>query len=180
MRSIHCAYLLISMTLTMAQPALSIEKNFFQTPLNTQEMTIQGNDNIPFNSQLSAEYHLVFFGFTRCSAICPVVMSKLNGVYSNLKTPKKIKVILFSLDPTDTPKGVNQFAQQFNPDFIGVTGNIDQIEKATDLFSTLAWAESQSIIQHSGFVSLVDSEGQILQHISEEQIDELSHFINAL
>lgn len=73
---------------------------------------------------------LVFFGYTHCPDICQVVMSSLASALTRLdeKDRDQVDVVFVTTDPArDTEKVLRQYLDNFDPTFIGLTGDLDTI-----------------------------------------------------
>jgi protein SCO1/2 len=75
---------------------------------------------------------LVFFGYTHCPDICPMVMSSLASALTRLSDSdkSKVQVVFVTTDPSrDTPAVLRRYLDRYNKAFIGLTGPIDEISK---------------------------------------------------
>ena len=125
--------------------------------------------NKPFaNQQLTGQWSLLFFGFTRCGMICPTTMSMLGEMYQELEKDKANpmpNVILVSVDPeNDTPADMNKYVTSFNPKFMGLTGKPDEIQKFARQMMVLYTKVKQKgvdTIDHSGTILLINPEGKL-------------------
>jgi len=73
---------------------------------------------------------LVFFGYTHCPDICGIVMSTMASAVTRLSEDERddVDVVFVTTDPSrDTPTVVHDYATNFDPGFIGVTGPIETI-----------------------------------------------------
>jgi protein SCO1/2 len=73
---------------------------------------------------------LVFFGYTHCPDICPMVMTNLASAMSRLSDDdrKKVDVVFVTTDPArDTPAVLRGYLKHFDPGFIGLTGDLQTI-----------------------------------------------------
>jgi protein SCO1/2 len=73
---------------------------------------------------------LVFFGYTHCPDICGIVMSTMASAVTRLGEDERedVDVVFVTTDPSrDTPTVVHDYATNFDPGFIGVTGPIETI-----------------------------------------------------
>ncbi|GEP37193.1 SCO family protein [Nocardioides psychrotolerans] len=73
---------------------------------------------------------LVFFGYSNCPDICQTVMGQLAGAINRLDDAdrEQVEVIFVTTDPArDTETALRRYLDRFNPDFIGLTGDIDTI-----------------------------------------------------
>ena len=87
------------------------------------------------NKNLKNQWSIVFFGYTHCPDVCPTTLALLNQVDQVLKKEKGIilpKTIFISVDPErDTMEQLAAYVTYFNPEFIGVRGNIQQLQSLT-------------------------------------------------
>lgn len=75
---------------------------------------------------------IVFFGYTNCPDVCQVVMGAITSAYLRLPEADRarIRVVFVSTDPArDTPQALKSYLARFNTDFIGATGDIDDIDR---------------------------------------------------
>lgn len=75
---------------------------------------------------------LVFFGYTHCPDICPMVMANLASAMTRLDADerKKVDVVFVTTDPSrDTPEVLRRYLDRYDEDFIGLTGPIGTIAK---------------------------------------------------
>ena len=73
---------------------------------------------------------LVFFGYTRCPDVCGQVMATLAGAMARLSDAdrERVEVVFVTTDPArDDEQVVEAYADRFDPDFVGLTGDLDDI-----------------------------------------------------
>jgi hypothetical protein len=73
----------------------------------------------------------VYFGFTHCPDICPDELDKMALMYDKVveQCGKVLLPLMITCDPArDTPKVLKEYLQEFHPEFIGLTGDYDQIK----------------------------------------------------
>jgi protein SCO1/2 len=73
---------------------------------------------------------LVFFGYTNCPDICPMVLKNLASAMTRLddKDRDQVDVVFVTTDPErDTPDVLRRYLEHIDPSFVGVTGPIDEI-----------------------------------------------------
>ena len=76
-----------------------------------------------------------FFGYTRCPDICPLVMADLAVAVARLpgRRPGDVQVVLVTSDPArDDPAVLRAYLDRFDPDFTGLTGDLDTIVAVAD------------------------------------------------
>ena len=108
----------------------------FETPRAVEWQGLQNHKGQTFsNENLQGGWTLVYFGYTFCPDICPITLSQWNKLDAKLKEDnpelaKKVRYVMVSVDPRrDTVEKLNAYVPHFNPDFIGVTGDMKSIHK---------------------------------------------------
>lgn len=74
---------------------------------------------------------LVFFGYTNCPDICGTVLGNLGSALTRLdeEDREQVEVVFVTTDPArDTGEVVRDYLDRFDPSFIGVTGELADIE----------------------------------------------------
>jgi len=121
-------------------PVLETGKALAQ-PMELVAFDLLDHTGKPFQyKDLKEEWSLIFFGYSKCPDVCPTTVFKLTEIYRILDEDKAIKqqpqVIFVSIDPDrDKPETLKEYLASFNPEFIGVTGNLDEINKLTTKLS---------------------------------------------
>lgn len=83
------------------------------------------------NAALTGHWSLVLFGYTFCPDVCPTLLADLRQLVALLPQERRqqIRVVMVSVDPhRDTPEQLRRYLGFFNPDFIGVTGELTDIQ----------------------------------------------------
>ncbi len=113
---------------------------------------------------------LLFFGYSRCPDICPstlVMVKQLFKDYAELNASQKISFVFVSLDPqSDSTEALGQFLNKFDPRFIGLTGDaqeIDALAKSCRVhsFPEISSKTSKQTIDHSASLLLINPEGRL-------------------
>ena len=100
-------------------------------PYAVPDVTLTDTDGEPFDLAQQDKRTLVFFGYTNCPDICQVVMSTVASSVARLPEAdqEKVQVVFVTTDPArDTEQAMRTYLDRFDPDFIGVTGPLDQID----------------------------------------------------
>jgi len=100
-------------------------------------------------SDTRGEPVLLFFGFTRCTSICPTVMHKVEAAPA--------QVVFVTVDPSDDPARLDAWLP---PDAIGLTGDEDALAQVRTAYGAFAEG-SGTEIEHSGQVFGLDRAGQL-------------------
>ena len=113
------------------QPSL-ITTFVYPEPKSLPEFELMDQYNQPFNNQqLVGKWSVVFFGYTNCPDICPTTLSALTQVANKLQPDilSQVQFIFVSVDPErDTVQHLAEYVPFFHPDFIGVTGEDEQLQ----------------------------------------------------
>jgi protein SCO1/2 len=76
---------------------------------------------------------VLFFGYTKCPDICQVVMGTIASAYARLDKAEKaqVQVVFATTDPgRDTTDVLRSYLDRLNPVFIGLTGDISDLDAA--------------------------------------------------
>jgi protein SCO1/2 len=104
-------------------------------PFTKPDVTLTDSSGKQFNliQGTQGKLTLVYFGYTHCPDVCPTTMATLAATMRSL-TPAQaaqIDVVFISTDPTrDTPSVLHTWLGQYDPAFIGLTGQFATIQKA--------------------------------------------------
>ena len=100
----------------------------FPNPKEFSNFQFFSSNDLLLNKNIFREkWTLVYFGFTRCPAECPVAMSSMKNLYSTLASKgfdlSDKQVLLVTIDPeNDSANDVDKYAKGFNNSFIGMRG----------------------------------------------------------
>jgi len=141
-----------------------------------QAFTLEDHNGKPFTAEsLKGRWSLVLAGFTHCPDVCPFTLANLEQVTAELglrMRPDRLPVVVFlAVDPDRDRANLKEYVQQFHPDFIGVTGEIDQIDRALKGFDAVAVrskpdARGNYSVTHSAAVAVIDPQGRLAAKIS--------------
>ena len=121
--------------------------------------------------QLAGSWHLLFFGFTHCPDICPTTLHTLATATQRLEDlPERLQpgVIMVSVDPMrDTADALAAYVPYFNPDFVGVTGEMNQIQTLTrDMGVAYAYTPVDGSdgygVEHTASVFMLNPDGNLV------------------
>ena len=81
----------------------------------------------------AGHWSVIFFGFSHCPDVCPTTLLELaqfKDQLAELPDKQQPRIYMVSVDPQrDTPQHLAQYLQAFDPEFIGITGEDEQIAK---------------------------------------------------
>jgi len=153
-----------------AKPASFRGTTFAEPYPVASEIDLTRSDGSRFRlSELRGEVVLVFFGYTSCPDVCPTTMAELRQALSKLNAQdvERVKVVFVTVDPDrDSPERVQEYVDQFNPAFIGLSGSKTDLEKVWaeyGVYREIADEQSAAgyIVNHTARVSLVDQQGNL-------------------
>ena len=126
---------------------------------------------------------LLSFGYTSCPDICPTTLAKLSSMMELLPdSSEKVQVLFITIDPErDTERRLKEFIPYFNENFIGLTGNAEDIKKVADSYSVFyqraesRYSEASYFMDHTQTVFLIDHSGKLMliypyENLSPEKI----------
>ena len=112
---------------------------------------------------------LVFFGYTHCPDICPTTLADWKRAKAKLGSDgNRVRFLFVTVDPErDTPEVADRYAKQFDPSFIGVSGDSATTAGIMSAYGVRAVREpapdsSTYTMGHSAYTFLVDSRGRII------------------
>lgn len=104
-------------------------------PLPDTRLIDDDGDRFRLPADLDAPVQAYFFGYTNCPDICSLVMSDLALAVARLPADlaDNVQVVLVTSDPArDDPAALRAYLERFNPDFTGLTGDLDAITTLAD------------------------------------------------
>ena len=120
---------------------------------------------------------LLFFGFTHCPEVCPTTLSNLlNNIELLEKNKKNYRVLFVTLDPErDTINILNDYLQNFNSSVIGLTGELNEINKFAKNWN-IYWEKVSEgddyTINHTATVFMINKNGNFAGTIAWGESDE--------
>jgi protein SCO1/2 len=102
------------------------------TPAPRPDFVLRGIDGGPyaFGPETQGRLTLLFFGYTHCPDVCPATMENLAAATARLTPTERLglRVVFVTTDPErDTPERLGPWLAALDPDFIGLTGTIDDV-----------------------------------------------------
>lgn len=140
----------------------------FNAPRDIKSFELMAAENQTFTEKnLRDHWTLLFFGFTHCASVCPATFDVIKRVYPQLHEQyPNLQVVLISVDAErDTPESLASYTKAYHPDFMGVTGKIQEIRKLQSQLGVYAARETSNDdtnyqIQHTASIMLVNPKGQ--------------------
>jgi len=111
--------------------------------------------------------NFLYFGYTSCPTECPVTMSVMRQLYEKIET-EEVAYYLVSFDPEiDTLDRLKAYVTGFNPEFMGLTGEMPEVVKlgyqlGVEKLAPMENHMNQRIIDHTNHLIVVNSDAEVL------------------
>ena len=111
--------------------------------------------------------NFLYFGYTSCPTECPVMMSVMRQLYEKIET-EEVAYYLVSFDPEiDTLDRLKAYVTGFNPEFMGLTGEMPEVVKlgyqlGVEKLAPMENHMKQRIIDHTNHLIVVNSDAEVL------------------
>jgi cytochrome oxidase Cu insertion factor (SCO1/SenC/PrrC family)/copper(I)-binding protein len=86
-----------------------------------------------FAAETRDKVALLFFGYTHCPDVCPLHMANIAAVLKRMPAEDRARVVtvFVTTDPErDTPERLKEWLGNFDPSFVGLTGNKAELSQA--------------------------------------------------
>ena len=125
---------------------------------------IDQHDNEFRMSEDSKEVSIVFFGYTVCPDVCPTTLADMIKAKRTLEADAdRVSFIWVTVDPErDTPSVLAQRIEVFDPEFIGLSGTRESLEKIWEDFGIVVERDDTQgsaagyLVSHTANTYLVD------------------------
>jgi protein SCO1/2 len=79
---------------------------------------------------------LIYFGYTHCPDVCPLVLSKFKQVMERLgPDADRVVFIFITVDPErDTPEVMRKYISYFSDRIVGLSGSPDEVNNVLNLY----------------------------------------------
>lgn len=138
-------------------------------PVPAYDFTLTSAGKAPFRLlDQRGKVVLIFFGYTTCPDVCPATLGEFKQISNRLgKDAGEVRFVLITVDPQrDTPDRISQYAHNFDPSFIGLTGSeseLDSVWKNYGVYREISQQDSAVgyLVDHSTRTYLVDQSGNL-------------------
>lgn len=118
---------------------------------------------------------LVFFGFAQCPEVCPTTLARAMEVRKLLGADGgKVQVVLITVDPErDTPQVLREYMKAYDPSFIALRGNADQLAATAKefkvFFQKVPTSKDSYTVDHTAVTYAFDPKGRLRLALRHEQ-----------
>lgn len=140
-------------------------------PITLPDVSLTDQDGKPFSlDQIKGRWSLFFFGYTHCPDVCPTTLANMNQL---AKTPgnSEMNYVFVTLDPQrDTPEKLKEHVLYFNPDFIALGGDQENINRLAEAVGVIYEIEDDKgsdnyTVNHYAAILMMDPQGRLRAHI---------------
>lgn len=174
---------------------VNINGAIIKKPKNLISFNLNQGNNINYSdTNLHDKWSVLFFGYTTCPDICPTTLTKLSDMYKGLDSISKKhrpNIVFISIDPEhDADDQADKYAKYFNQNFVGLTGNQNQITELRNNLGVVAQKialdpenAQNYIYDHSSTLFIINPRGQLQAilsgpHKTENMIKDYKAIIN--
>jgi protein SCO1 len=131
---------------------------------------LEGSGSNPVALQdFNGKVVLLLFGYTSSPDITPLMLDKMHDVLKLAgQHADGIQVIMISIDPLkDTADVTDRYVKLFDPSFVGLTGNLDEIQTISRQYNVQFQKRSYNeaggyLIDQTAKITLIDSDGFLM------------------
>ncbi len=146
----------------------SFHGTIIQSPEPAPDFTLQSASGPVSPSDFRGKVTVLFFGYTFCPDVCPTTLADLAGAMRILgDEADEVQVVFVSVDPDrDTPERLAEYVGSFDPRFVGVTGNEDEVAAVAAVYGIFyekheGTPASGYLIDHTASAMVIDREGRL-------------------
>ena len=160
-----CVFLLGSAPALAGKPT-ELKAGVFEPARLAPDFTLPGSNGAPLKlSAYRGKVVLLGFGFSNCTAVCPVTLATLQAAHKKLGAQARdLQVIYITVDPKrDTAAQLKRYLDGFNPSFLGATGSEAQLAAVRREYGIAAKQAPgpDGAYSHSSFIYLIDRQGRL-------------------
>jgi protein SCO1/2 len=119
---------------------------------------------------------LVYFGYSFCPDVCPAGLYHISQALHEMGAKaKEIQPLFITVDPErDTVQNLALYMENFHPQFLGLTGTPEAINKAVKAYRVYAQkakpdgTSTDYLIDHSSIVYVMDRQGRFLTSFNHQ------------
>ncbi len=114
------------------------------------------------DKSLRGHWTLMFFGYTGCPDICPQMLGTIRdawGMFHPQKIPARFAFINIEPAPIAS-EDLKQFVANYNENFIGLTGNKEEVTKLCSQLGVFSQQLSNRL-EHTATLMLIDPQGSL-------------------
>ena len=146
----------------------SLIAGVFNPPRLAPDFSLRGSDGSELKlSRYRGKVVLLAFGYTSCTAVCPITLSVLARARKQLAAAAdNLQIVYVTVDPErDNAEQMRQYLTAFDPTFIGGTGTPQQLAAVRADYG-ISVSEKMPYpggygLNHSSYIYLIDRAGSL-------------------
>jgi protein SCO1/2 len=164
--------------------------NAYSEPITAPDFILTNTQGDLFKlSDYRGHVILIFFGYIYCPDVCPMTLSAWAKVQAGLRNESdKVKFVFITVDPDrDTPAQLHKHLSIFSDNFIGLTGELEELNPVYDSYGVLRKIEQISdsstgyVVSHTSWIYVVDRSGILrLNYLFDAQPDDILHDVKLI
>jgi len=172
------------------EPAPNFSGLVVDDPGPAPDFTLTDQFGNPFTlSEQQGNVVLLFFGYVSCPDVCPTTLGVWRMVHEALgEDAARVRFVFVTVDPgRDTPERMREHLAIFNPDFIGLSGteeDLERVYKAYDIVHDRVEAPDSALgylVNHTASDFAIDTQGNLrLRHVFGSTADEIVHDVRLM
>jgi protein SCO1 len=121
------------------------------------------------DASFRGKWLMIYFGYTSCPDVCPTTLSAMAQALDQLgPLADKVQPVFITVDPArDTAQLVGDYAKDFDPRFVGLTGSAQEVGAAAQEFHVYyrvrQLGNNEYVVDHSSFIYLIDPNGAFVR-----------------
>jgi protein SCO1/2 len=149
-------------------PTPSFRGNALDSPIAAPDFVLTDQHGQPFRlSEQRGRVVLLFFGYASCPDVCPTTLGIWKRVQADLGADaERVRFVFVTVDPErDTQERMREHLALFSPDFVGLTGTLEELEPIYQAYGvfrekeTLPDSELGYQIVHTSSAYVIDADG---------------------
>ena len=175
----------------LAQP-YAFQGSLIEPPLPAADFSLKQADGRIYRlSDQQGKIVLLYFGYTFCPDVCPTTLYDLAKVKERLgENASEIQVLMVTVDPDrDTPDHLEKYVTTFDTSFIGLTGDITELESIWSDFGVYRKKNENNgasgyLVDHASRIYVIDKNGDLRLTFpfgmeSEAMAEDLAHLMKS-
>lgn len=138
-----------------------------EEPTPKPSFTLTDTEGKPYDfaAETDDKLTLLYFGYLNCPDICPVHLAQIAEVFDRKPDiARDTEVVFVSVDPDrDTPEAIRTFLDNFDDDFVGLTGTREELDAAQTAAgvppAVLVGEGEDYTVDHAGWVIAYAADG---------------------
>ena len=118
--------------------------------------------------EFSGDIVLIYFGYTYCPDICPTTLADVKLILEQLGDhADRVHMVMVTVDPDrDQPEFLRTYLDRFNPGFVGLWGQGEELENILTSYGVFAQKEPSEdpdryLVSHTARLFLIGPQGSL-------------------